>query len=71
MKAGLRMTIDSPVVGQIELVRNGAVIRKATTLHLEVPVVDSGVYRVQISLKIGGAWRPWIYSNPIYIRESD
>jgi hypothetical protein len=71
IKPGLRLNIDSPVVGQVELVRNGAIIRKATTLHLDVPVEEAGVYRVQISLKIGGAWRPWIYSNPIYIRESD
>jgi hypothetical protein len=68
---GLILTIDSPIVGLMELVRNGVVIRTATTAHLDVPVEEAGVYRVQISLKISGRWRPWIFSNPIYVRASD
>ena len=68
---GLKLTIDSPVVGLMELVRNGTVIRTATTAHLSVPVEEAGVYRVQISLKISGQWRPWIFSNPIYVRPND
>jgi len=68
---GLKLTIDSPIVGLMELVRNGTVIRTATTAHFNVPVGEAGVYRVQISLKISGQWRPWIFSNPIYVRPSD
>jgi len=67
----LKLTMDSPVVGLMELVRNGTVIRTATTAHLSVPVEEAGVYRVQISLKISGQWQPWIYSNPIYVRPSN
>ncbi|HTN42462.1 MAG TPA: CehA/McbA family metallohydrolase [Nitrospiria bacterium] len=65
---GLTLTVDSPVVGLMELVRNGTVIRTATTAHLSVPVEEAGVYRVQISLRISGQWRPWIFSNPIFVR---
>jgi len=68
---GLTLTIDSPVVGWMELVRNGTVIRTATTAHLSVPIEEAGVYRVQISLRISGQWRPWIFSNPIFVRPSD
>lgn len=64
----LRLMIESPVVGLIELIRNGTVVRKTTTLHLTLPVEEAGVYRAQISLKIGGRWQPWIFSNPIYVR---
>ncbi|HUK57362.1 MAG TPA: CehA/McbA family metallohydrolase [Nitrospiria bacterium] len=71
LNSGLKLTADSPVVGLMELVRNGTVIRTATTAHLDVPVEDAGVYRVQISLRISGRWRPWVFSNPIYVRPSD
>ena len=69
LSPGLTLRIESPVVGMIELIRNGTVIRRATALQLAVPVEESGAYRVQISLKIGGRWLPWIFSNPIYVRE--
>lgn len=68
---GLKLTAESPIVGLVELVRNGAVIRTATTSRLIVPIDETGVYRVQISLKISGKWKPWIFSNPIYIRSSN
>lgn len=67
---GLKLQIESPVVGMIELIRNGTVVRRATTLRGAFPVEEAGVYRVQISIRIGGSWRPWIYSNPIYVRPS-
>ncbi len=65
----LRLVIQTPVVGLIELVRNGTVIRRATALRLIAPLEEPGVYRVQVALKIDGRWRPWIFSNPIYVRE--
>jgi hypothetical protein len=68
---GLMLTIDSPVVGLMELVRNGTVVRTATTAHLSIPVEEAGVYRIQISLKISGRWWPWVFSNPIYVRPSN
>lgn len=70
MAPGLHLEIESPVVGRIELIRNGTVVQRATTLRWAFPVEEAGVYRVQISLKIGGGWRPWIFSNPIYVRPS-
>ncbi|MBI3609548.1 MAG: PHP domain-containing protein [Nitrospirae bacterium] len=68
LTTGLRLTVQSPVAGRIELIRNGTVIRQAETAQWTVPVEEAGVYRVQISLTIEGSLRPWIFSNPIYIR---
>jgi hypothetical protein len=65
---GMNLRVESPVEGLIELIRNGTVIRKAVTPRMTVPVEETGKYRVQISLKIGGRWHPWIFSNPIYVR---
>jgi hypothetical protein len=68
LKPGLSLKIESPVAGLIELIRNGTVIRTTETPSLTVPVEETGAYRVQVSLKIGGRWLPWIFSNPIYVR---
>jgi hypothetical protein len=35
---------------------------------LDHPVTRAGVYRVELWLPIGGERRPWLYSNPIYLR---
>ena len=31
-------------------------------------MIETGVYRVEGWLKLDGEDRPWIYSNPIYVR---
>jgi hypothetical protein len=49
---------------QIRLVHNGNLIQESHKTSLEYPVLKPGVYRVEIHLKN----RPWLYSNPIYIR---
>lgn len=36
--------------------------------ELERPVESPGVYRVEAWLDADGERRPWIYSNPIYVR---
>ena len=35
---------------------------------LEFAVNSSGVYRVEGWLDVAGERRPWVYSNPIYVR---
>ena len=32
------------------------------------PVDRPGVYRIEVSLRVVDRWRPWIFSNPIYVR---
>ena len=38
---------------------------------LDAPVLAPGVYRAEVWLEIGGEWRPWIYGNPIYLRDKN
>jgi len=35
---------------------------------LEFGLSNPGVYRVEGWLKLDGELRPWVYSNPIYVR---
>ena len=67
---GLR--IQTPVPGRILLFKDGAVILNASGVTTrDVPVTQRGVYRVEIYLpeieRIIGE-KPWIISNPIYVR---
>lgn len=57
-----------PVACHIRLLRDGRSIAEATSDRLEHPVAERGVYRVEGWLTLDGEERPWVYSNPIYVR---
>jgi hypothetical protein len=66
---GLRLTAQFPVACQTRLLRNG--VQMAETAgkdRVEIPVKEPGVYRLEAWLTVDGEPRPWIFSNPIYIR---
>ena len=61
---GLELSATLPVRTHIKLIRNGKAILRKERERLEFRVEEPGVYRVEA--RING--RPWLYSNPIYIR---
>ena len=68
----LRLRIQTPVMSRILLFRDGSVILNAHGVTTaELPVTQRGVYRVEVYLpeveQIIGE-KPWIISNPIYVR---
>jgi hypothetical protein len=65
---GLVLTAATPLICLIKLIRNGDVIQTAKTKRMDFNVKKSGVYRVEAWLEVDGEQRPWIYSNPIYVR---
>ena len=46
----------------------GETVASATGSHLDALVKGPGAYRIEAWLDVGGESRPWIYSNPIYVR---
>ncbi len=68
---------EVPPVGDaiVRLLRDGTVLHEAPgdTL-LRIPLPGSRVYRVEVDLRVdlfpigGVAYRPWIFSNPVYVR---
>jgi hypothetical protein len=36
-----------------------------------LPVIEPGVYRVEAFLRVYGKYRPWIFSNPIFVFQAD
>ncbi|MDD5231978.1 MAG: CehA/McbA family metallohydrolase [Syntrophales bacterium] len=67
--ADLRVT--TPAEGMIRIIKDGMVFLQKKGAELEHRVVEEGVYRVEVSLKRSGRNRPWIYSNPIYVKEGE
>ena len=76
-KPGQTAVVEVPPVGDsvVRLLRNGAVLHEAagdTLLRVALP--GPGVYRVEVDLHVdlfpidGAAYRPWIFSNPVYVR---
>ena len=66
--AGLRLRAEAPLEGRFKLVRDGEVILEREGPSIDVPVDQEGVYRVEVWLSLAGEARPWILTNPIYVR---
>jgi len=66
--AGQKLLAQFPVACHIRLIQDGKAIADRESDHLEYAVGAPGVYRVEGWLKVDGEDRPWIYSNPIYLR---
>jgi len=58
----------TPVNCTMKLIRNGEVIQTTNTNRLSFDVKATGVYRIEAWLDVDAEQRPWIYSNPIYVR---
>lgn len=66
-----RCLIDSPMESEIRLLRNGKEVRRRRGRNLEFRLDEPGVYRVEVYRRLFAfGWRPWIFSNPIYLRET-
>ena len=68
--AGLRLRAEAPLEGRFKLVRDGEVVLERDGPSIDVPVDQEGIYRVEVWLSLAGEARPWILTNPIYVRRS-
>jgi hypothetical protein len=61
--------MEVPRQGKIRLIRNGRTVKLWHGTDAVHKVSEPGVYRVEVSLRTFlFGWRPWIFSNPIYLR---
>jgi hypothetical protein len=69
---GVRLIVTTPVKSRVLLIKDGQVIRDEDgTTRKEFPAGERGVYRVEVYLTQLGSLvkdKPWIISNPIYVR---
>lgn len=67
-KAG-SLSVKTPRKGDIRLLRNGRLLARRTGSRLSLAVTKPGVYRVEVHRPVPFfGLRPWIFSNPIYLR---
>ncbi len=58
-----------PSAGKVCLVRDGRVVKEeARRSVLQWDIDLPGVYRIEAKQYVSGRWRPWIYSNPIWVQ---
>jgi acetyl esterase/lipase len=58
------------VPAELKLLRNGTMVAESSGTAFEYPVQQEGAYRLEAWLKVDGESRPWIYSNPLYVKKA-
>jgi hypothetical protein len=66
---GLKLAARLPVPALVRLLRHGReVTRTEGKAEFEFALTEPGAFRLEAWLKLDGEWRPWVFSNPIYVR---
>jgi hypothetical protein len=66
---GMKLVAKLPLPAYLRLIRNGKEVANAeTAADWNFAVKESGVYRLEAWLKLDGEHRPWILSNPFYVK---
>jgi hypothetical protein len=68
MRPGLELKAETTAACTLKLFRNGEEVKRVEGRNIDLALKEAGVYRVEAWLEAGGEMRPWIYSNPIYVR---
>lgn len=64
-----QLLIRIPRYGLIHIIRNGSLFARAYGSELSKKISEKGVYRIEVFIRTQlCGWRPWIFSNPIYLR---
>lgn len=67
-RPGTRLRALAPVPGRFTLVRDGAVLGRAEGRAAAWDAPGPGNYRVEVELRVGDDWVPWIFANPVRLR---
>lgn len=69
-EGGVELTAQAPMAARYLLYRDGEPAAESVGSMLRWLVSAPGAYRVEVHLPwLDGGFRPWIYSNPIFVRE--
>jgi acetyl esterase/lipase len=63
-----RIAAVTPLPAKLKLIYNGKVVEETTGTNLNFAAKDPGAYRLEAWLTVDGEDRPWIYSNPVYVK---
>lgn len=60
--------IELPRTGKIRLIKDGKLFRESVGIEMVCGIDEPGIYRVEVYHWKAFKYRPWIFSNPIYVR---
>jgi hypothetical protein len=72
LAANPKLTVKSPLPARFVLLKDGNLSAQGSGLTAEFPINTPGIYRIEAyldSLPPPATGKPWILSNPIYVRE--
>jgi len=63
------LVIKLPGYGLTRIIKDGSLLQTEYGSGLSIKIHEGGVYRAEVLRKTPlFGWRPWIFSNPIYLR---
>lgn len=65
------LRVAAPLPAELKLLRNGQLVHTLQGRELVLRTTTPGIYRVEAWLMLAGEPRPWILSNPIYLRQPE
>ncbi len=68
LKGEALLCVKIPEKGKICIIQDGGVCAEAIDKDITCKISQKGVYRVEAYLRVRGKYRPWIFSNPVYVR---
>jgi len=69
LSEGLRLRAESPLAGRFRMIRDGEVVLDTIAPAIDWLADQPGAYRVEVWLRVGDEERPWILTNPLYVRQ--
>lgn len=69
MQGTTRLVGLTPVSARQRLYHEGKVVAETNGTNLTFRAKLPGAYRLEAWLEVAGEWRPWIYSNPVHLKE--
>ncbi len=63
-----RLTGITPLPAKLRLICKGTVVQETTGTNLTFQAKEPGAYRLEAWLSLVGEDRPWIFSNPVYLK---
>jgi hypothetical protein len=68
MTGNTRVVGLTPLPAKLKLIHHGVVVQETAGTNLTFVPKEPGAYRLEAWLTVDGEDRPWIYSNPVYLR---
>ena len=68
LKGEALLNVKIPEKGKIRIIHDSRLFAETIDKDITCKILQRGIYRAEVYLKVRGRYRPWIFSNPVYVR---